>query len=229
MKNIIIALLLPLLFVPCFSQDIRYEVHGSYSRSITKEKLHQATSMSDVIQEYPAEWITNYVSVEILAICNGKAVKANSANDILTAEQQNILRTADMGTDVVINVNYKTKNSVTDNLENSKMHCALTVVPEVKAEYLGGYQQLTHFLQENGISKISETDSKDIQPAVVKFTVDEQGEIANAQISKTSGNKNIDNVLLKAVNSMPKWKPAQNAKGVKVKQDFVFSVGNSGC
>jgi TonB family protein len=63
----------------------------------------------------------------------------------------------------------------------------------------------------------------------VEFTVNEDCEIANAQISKTSGDQETDELLLNVINQMPKWKPAENAKGRKVKQEFEFSVGNVGC
>jgi hypothetical protein len=36
-------------------------------------------------------------------------------------------------------------------------------------------------------------------------------------------------MLLDLIKNMPKWKPAINTNGVKVKQDFVFSVGAGGC
>jgi len=48
------------------------------------------------------------------------------------------------------------------------------------------------------------------------------------QLSKTSGDQKTDKLLLKAINKMPKWKPAENSDGIKVKQEFEFSVGNCG-
>ena len=109
------------------------------------------------------------------------------------------------------------------------MHFEVTVVPEIEAEFIGGHEQLTQYLKENAIDKISETDSKTMQQAIVSFTVNEKGAITNAQISTTSGDPEIDKLLMKAITRMPKWKPAENAMGIKVKQDFQFTVGNGGC
>ena len=135
---------------------------------------------------------------------------------------------ADLGTDVVIDVTYKQVNAITDNLDIRKMHISYTVIPEIEAEYLGGYEQMKKYLKETAINKISETDYEKLR-AAVRFTVNEQGEIANAQVSKTSGNQNTDKLLVEAINKMPKWKPAENSKGIKVKQEFIFNVGSGGC
>ena len=73
--------------------------------------------------------------------------------------------------------------------------------------------------------------SKDFTQAIVSFTVNEDGKIADAIVSKSSGDAATDKLLLKAINKMPKWKPAETADGTKVKQAFEFSVsGNTkGC
>jgi TonB family protein len=229
MKISIIILLLSLLFITGFSQNLSYAVHSTYSHPVEKEKLNGAKSMSDIIPDYPASWMTDYISAEILTTINGKAAKAMSTNDMLTAEQINILHTVDLGSDIVVNITYKSKNATTDNIEINSMHFSVTVVPEIEAEYIGGNVEMTKYLKENAINKIPEAIVKDLQQAVVKFTINEKGEIANARLSKTSGDKKIDRLLLDAIKSMPQWRPAQNSKGIKVKQEFEFSVGNIGC
>ena len=100
------------------------------------------------------------------------------------------------------------------------------MVPETEAQYLGGYQLLKQYLKENAIDKISETNAKQLQLATVRFTINEEGQIIDAQIFKTSEDEKIDKLLLEAINKMPKWKPAENFNGIKVKQKFEFSVGN---
>ena len=51
---------------------------------------------------------------------------------------------------------------------------------------------------------------------VVKFVVDENGNVTDAKIIK-SINKYLDDEALRVVNSMPRWKPGkQNGKPVKV-------------
>ena len=229
MKIKIITPLLFLISVTGFSQNLYFEVRGKYSHPITIEQLNKAKFISDIIPYYPEKWVISYVSAEILATYDGKAMLAASANDTLSAEQKNMLNTVDLGTDIVINIRYKFKNPVTGNIDMSVMNYSATVVPETEAEYPGGYQQMTQYLQENAIDKISDSTSGQLQQVIVRFTVNEKGEIANAQIFNSSGDQKTDKLLLKAINKMPKWQPAENSKGTIVKQEFEFIVGNGGC
>lgn len=212
-----------------FSRDLRFEVSGNYSRPITKEKLTGAKSLNDLIPYYPTNWITDYISVEISATSNGQFIKGISANNILSTEQKNILNAIDLGSDLAINVKYNYLNPVTNIIENNKMNVSMTVVPEKEAECVTGKQQLIKYLKENAIDKISETILEQFQQAVVLFTINENGEINNANIFMTSGDSKTDILLLEVINNMPKWKPAENRKGIKVKQEFKFSVGKGGC
>jgi TonB family protein len=83
-------------------------------------------------------------------------------------------------------------------------------------------------IKESAIRKISEIESNQMQPAFVKFTVNEAGVITNVRVTKISGDQKIDKLLLRANTNMPKWKPAQQANGINVKQEFELSVGNNG-
>ena len=207
------------------SRDLRYDVRPRYTRPVKQGKMNEAKFLHDFIDGYPANWVTDYVSVEILATCNGNVRKAVSTNDRLSTEQKNILNTVDLSTDIVTIVKYKYKNSVTDNSENHEMYISMTVIPDIEAEYFGGYPQMTKYLKGNIIDKISETTHRLFQEGIVIFTVNEEGEIVNAKISKTSGDPETDKLLVEAINKMPKWRPAKNSKGIKVKQEFEFHVG----
>jgi TonB family protein len=228
MKQRIITPLLFLLLLTGFSQDLSYEVHGKYIHPVKKEKLDQANFMSDIIPYYPASWITSYVSAEILATSDGVEMTAAGINEMLTPEQKDILNSVDLGTDIVINISYKYKNPVTENLEDGRMNYKATVVPATEAEYSGGYQQMKEYIKENAINKIPGSTSEKFQTAIVEFTIDEEGEIANAQLSSTSGDQETDELLLDVINNMPKWRPAEDSNGMKVEQEFEFTVGNSG-
>lgn len=214
-----------------YSQNLSYEVRGRYTRPVTMGKLNEAKLISDFIPGYPINWITDYVSVEILATSNGKTMKAMSANDVLSTEQKKFLTTADLGTGIIIDVKYKSKNIVTSNIENNIMNVSMVVVPEVEAEYIGGQQKLKKYLNENIINKFSEANRKQLQQTIAKviFTVNEDGEIVNVKIISTTGDSKTDKLLVEAINKMPKWSPAENSKGIKVKQEFEFIIRNSGC
>ena len=177
--------------------------------------------------------IMDYVSILISATCNGKAFTSQSTSELLTTEQKNILYATDLGTDISIKIKFKYKNQANDNRDSGckikEGEYVVTVVPETEAEYPGGFKQMTEYLMENVMNKISEKSaSEKIRQAIVKFMVNEEGQIVDAKILRTSTDPKIDKLLLDATIKMPKWRPAENSKGIKVKQEFSIPLGG-GC
>ena len=231
MKNVIIIFAVLLCTVSGFSQVLDYQVKGKYTRGVSQEKLELARSMSDLRAGYPSSWINEYVSTEIAVKKDGRISIARGSNETLSAEQQNLLQTAEVGSDIEVNVGYIYQNPVTGFPDIRKMHFVETVVPEVEAQFPGGYEDLRTYVDKNAIDKIADRLSDDKMPFVlITFTVTEKGEISNAQIVQSSKDPEVDRVLLKAINRMPSWKPAENAVGIKIRQEFEFSLGsNDGC
>jgi hypothetical protein len=229
MKKLILASLLLLFVGTTFSQKPEHTLHGKNRPSIKKDKLAAAKLTSDIIPGYPASWIAGYVSVKIGATCNGKHMEATGANETLSAEQKNILANADPGTDVAITIKYTSKNSVTDRLETSTMYYHTSAVPETEAQYPGGAEQMTQYLQETIINRLPELDPQGKIPLLrVVFTINEAGEISQAKVSNKLVDPKVEQLLLNAVLNMPKWKPAETAAGIKVQQEMEFSVGSKG-
>ncbi|MDJ1469231.1 energy transducer TonB family protein [Xanthocytophaga flava] len=230
MKNSLITLLLLLLSGVVFSNDLSYTVHGRYIRFIKKERVKDAPDMV-----YPISWITRNVSVEITTPDDGKPRKDVHPNDSMRTDQRYIPNWINLGTDIVIDVANTYTNSIHNTsagkvIEMNLMHSSSTEVPAIEAHYVGGYQQMTAYVNRNVMYRISETVLKQLQSVVVAFTVNEKGDITNAKVSKTCGKPEIDKLLLDTITQMPKWKPAQNAKGIKVKQDFTCRIGKpTGC
>lgn len=229
MKREITTSFLVLTVLTAFSQDLGFEVKGAYAHPILAGKLVNAAKISDLIDGYPVSWIAEYVSTGI-SVASGDIVnKAISTDDNLTPEQVSLLKNADLGDDVVIDVAYKSSNFITKELDMRYIHYAATVVPEHEAHYPGGPESMRSYLKESAINKIRNETFKAFQQAVIRFTVDEHGQIANPRVTTTSGDTKTDNLLLKALKNMPKWKPALNSAGASVTQDFEFIVGNTGC
>lgn len=212
-----------------FTQNLWYDIHGAYTHSVTKEKLKVTKSLSELNPGYPANWLADFISTEISSTCNGKPMKAVSTSSNLTIEQKNILNTADIGADIILNVKYKSQNSATGKIETRIMNFVVTVIPEVEAEYRGGHLEMKKYLKDNVIDKNYDLVSKESLKGKVRFIIDEEGRIENVKITESTGDAKADKSLLDAIIQMPKWKPAENSKGVKVKQEFEFGVGNSGC
>lgn len=231
MKTLIISLFFTLLFCNGFTQDLNFSVQGKYAHPITMEKIIKARSMSDIIPYYPSSWIDSYISSEISVISNGIPYTASSSNDILSEDQLMMLGSLDFGDEIVINIRYKRENTFNIETGNGHMHYSATLVPDTEAQYSEGYDQLSQYIKRNAIVKISEDESKDMQQTVVRFAVNEKGEITDALISKSSGNAGIDKILLDVINEMPDWNPASDSQGIMVRQEFEFTVwgGGEGC
>ncbi|MCP9745185.1 energy transducer TonB [Lacihabitans sp. CS3-21] len=229
MKKLILGLLLSTTFLSGFAQDLAYEVRGKYLRTVTKDVLEHSNLLSDIIAGYPVNWVKEYVSVDVLTEKDGKTEIAKGENQVLNTEQKSILNKADLDSEVHINVHYKSINSGTERKENNEMVVKMTVVPDIQAEFEGGYENLKKYLKDNLIDRIIENTPPEFQKGKVVFKIDPNGKLVDAEILEPSGDTNMDNFLLEVFRNMPNWKPAQNATGEKVKQRFEFSMGIGGC
>jgi TonB family protein len=205
-----------------------------------RHQMDLLVNMSDSSQAYsvfPQESFAkfiDFVSVEISAISDGKTLTAQSKGDLLTSEQKNILNAADMGTDIHMKITYSYKNPANDKYATSAKikegYYTVTVVPATEAEFPGGAKQITAYLKDNIINQISEKSAfAKIQEAIVDFTVDEEGQILDAKLSRTSTDPEIDKLILDATNRMPKWRPAEDSKGIRVRQVVSIPFGGGGC
>ncbi len=177
--------------------------------------------------------IVTVVFTEISVTTDGKTVVTQSTSDKLTAQQKNSLTAAVPGSVIEVKLKYKYKDQTKDSYGDRNKTVAgstqVTLVPAIEAEYPGGFKQLSAYFAANVMHKI--TDKKELDKilnATIEFTVDEYGEVTNARIAKTTADKRLDNLLLEAINKMPRWKPAADSKGEKVKQEFTIPF-SSGC
>jgi hypothetical protein len=236
MKNLLKYIIVLLLIIPAFphpgsSQDnstgeLRFEVNRIYPPvSVTKEKLHEALTLNDMNPYYQSSWVKEYISVVVSASDKGRIRNVNGKNDILSQEQKDLMNKADRGTDIEVKVQYMPQNTLSQN-DAKEINFTFTVEPESEASYPGGPQQLDQYIQKHAIDKISETGFRPTDFSAVKFTVNEDGHITDAHVFWKSENAKAEELLLMAISNMPRWKPAEYAGGVKVKQEFVLTVGN---
>lgn len=229
MKNHIITLFLSLLILPGLCKEPSYEITGTYTRSIKKDKLEKAELIRDIIDGYATNWITDYVSAEILATSNGRLIIVKGKDETLSAEQRSLLNSADLFSHIVVNVKYRNENAATGKIDLREMNVTMMVVPEIEAEFIGGAEKMKQYLKENAIAKIDDLTAEYILQGIIAFTVAEDGTLINTKLIKSTGDPKTDSLLMSTIIKMPKWKPAMNSNGVKVKQDFEFRVGNQGC
>jgi TonB family protein len=89
-----------------------------------------------------------------------------------------------------------------------------TVVEEMP-EYPGGATEMMKFIQKN-LAYPEAVKENPPGSATVKFIVNEDGSLSNAEITKSSRNSDIDKALIEMIYKMPKWKAGrQHHKAVK--------------
>jgi len=232
MKYTITTLILVLTIFSGFSQELGFDIFGNSGKSVSKKQLSEAKSLIDINPEYPSSWIneSDYVSSEIKTSAHGEIAIARGMNEVLNAEQMNVLKEAEIGSNIDIEVKYNVHNSITNKVALKTMKFTVSLVPEKEAEYLGGQDEMKKYLKQRTVDKINSTSKSKFEMARVKFVVDENGNATSAQISQTSKDDNIDQILLETIDNMPNWRPAEDSNGVKVSQEFELVVGTMiGC
>lgn len=93
-----------------------------------------------------------------------------------------------------------------------------SLVVENMPEYPGGVQAMMQFLSDN-IKYPKDAQEKAIEGRVIcQFIVEKDGSIVEVTIASSSGNASLDKEAIRAVQSMPKWKPGlQKGEPVRVK------------
>lgn len=209
-----------------------FDVIGVNEKSIKIEELGKIETLKDLNPGYPSSWITeaDYISTEISVTSDGHHSSTIGGNEILTQAQRKNIATADIFSDILIEVKYKEKNAATENIDVRTMSFSITVVPNMEARYVGGNSKLSDYLLENAILNISHALAPKFDLAKVKFSIDETGQVQNVSLSQSSENDYVDGLLQKVIKEMPRWHPAETASGIKLSQEFELVVGSAaGC
>jgi TonB family protein len=209
---------------PVTSTKLFYEVNATHHKPVSAGSLHSAKTMSDFCIGFPKNWITQYVSTELVLTNGSNTERTFGKNDSLTKQQQQILKTAVLDSEIDVIIRYMAENPVSHVVSVRTMQMSMTVTPQEEARFGGGYPQLSSYLYENAIRKITPADSASFQDVKVLFTVSEDGSVTNLRILGTSGKPESDALILETLRTMPKWNPAKDDQGKAVKQSFQFTV-----
>lgn len=206
--------------------DLKFEINKVLPFiSIQENKLAEINTLQDLDKRYPASWVKEYISVEISAFKNGSKTKASGMSDVLTQEQKELIRLADRNSDIAVQIKYLPNNSLKNNTAK-QYDFDITVMPVKNATYAEGSEQLIQYLQSNGIVNIEAGSFVGYDLTAIKFTIGEQGHVRDIKVAMPSKDAKIDEMMVTVISKMPKWKPAEFSNGLKVKQDFVLTIGN---
>ncbi len=215
--------------------DIVYNVDSRFNATITKDDLHRAKTVVDIVPT-SAEWDkVSFLDMRVAFLHNGGETAAMGDNEVLNADQIKLLKSIDYSSNFYLRGKGKRKGEGPEGLRDHpndefEFNYYLTVVPEKEAEYAGGYDALISYLKESSKAATAFVEQGKLQAGRVHFTVTKDGTIKYVNLESTSGYEALDEVLIDLVNNMPeKWNPATNAAGENVDQEFVFFFGVDGC
>jgi len=226
MRNYITVFICMLFGILVTAQDLSYDIYDGNAKGIEKEQLIRANSLKDINPGFPSSWINYYESVELWVRIDGALSSAKGVNDEFNVAQKNLLKKADMGSEIIVSVMYNPATTINDEDDIREISFNYSIVPAKKAEYPAGYEKLKEYLWDNGVEEVAALDQELMRSSIIKFSIDKRGKVKNSQIEMSCGDKAIDEILLQAINNMSIWKPAENYQGQKISQDFKFMVGN---
>lgn len=209
--------------------DLVYAVDSRFMATISKEDLHRATSVLDIVpRDAESWWYASFESVKVALLHDDYEMAVDGDEKDLNAAQTILLQSADYSTDFYIKARGTTKHPVTGKIEDYVYY--LTIVPEKEAAYAGGYDALIAYLRENSREQTAIIEEDRLQPGRVNFTVTKEGTVSNVNLESSSGYPSVDQALIELIANMPgKWEAAENSKGEKVAQELVFFFGMMGC
>lgn len=207
--------------------DFLYQVENRFNSTITKEHLKTASTVFDIFPMDATKNIETFKNVEI-TIVNFEGVeqkKSFGTDEQLTEEQLSMLTSTDYSTDFFVKGDFTNANNNPEHLIYY-----MTIIPEQEAVYQPGNIELINYLKSNSENETKDIKRELLRPGKVRFTVNTDGTIKDVQLDATSGFNTVDWKMIELITSLPgKWTPAENAKGEKVAQQFVFSFGIIGC
>ncbi|MGB0881960.1 MAG: energy transducer TonB [Vicingaceae bacterium] len=194
-------------------------------KAITQEKLNNAKTIADIIENFPSNWISGYNSVTVSSSVNGKIVEEHGKDENLTVAQKELFNNA---SSILIIVQYQKENN-SGEIQNRQMNVPFVVTPEKEAQFIGGYDRMIEYLKENSLAKIDAKGFAHLPQPTISFIVSKEGNVEKVTLKETSRDKEIDQLLIEVVKNMPQWNPAVNKNGEPIEQEFSLNIGQNGC
>lgn len=214
------------VFTGLAQNELKFEISKLLpALSIQENELSEVSTLTDLDKRYPSSWVKEYKSVEISAFKNGTKTKAFGKSDVLNDAQKELIRSADLSRGIEVRVMYLPENSLENN--SVKQHdFKVSVMPDKNAFYGEGTEKMIQFFRNNCMANVGSGSFTGYDLTAIKFTVTEQGHVANVEVALPSEDEKIVEMLVAAISKMPKWTPAKYSNGLKVAQDFVLTIGN---
>jgi len=209
--------------------DFYLKVGSRFNTVISKNELHHAKSIIDILPKKATQNKANFNSVSIGILEKDNELVKYGNNEQLSSDQLSLLKTAEYSTNFYV-ISYC--NNLLDNgaIENDKISYYMTVVPEKEAEFHKGSKGLLDYLKREIKTKLKDYSKNKLRPGKLTFTIAKDSSIKFIEVNSSSGYTKLDNTFIELIsNTKDLWSIAANARGEKVDQEFVLFYGKMGC
>lgn len=227
-KIYLLAFILVNSLMTAISQEsyIPFEVNINHPPlSLSQDQLFAANNLTDLNRLYKDEWVREYLSVEFSSMQKGQVIKVDGENFLIGPKEKRFLKNIQFPATITVTINYIPENNLKHNPPKEESF-TFSVHPNKSASFVGGHEKLEMYLQEKVISKIGSDILTGYDLAVVKFIINEQGQVVDTSIFQSTKDDDTDALLYEVICDMPNWIPAEHTNRTKVRQEFVFTIGN---
>ena len=210
---------------------------GPRFNPIKKTKLDKVRTIADFLDAEVVASIVTLQSVNVALVENDQqtnvletGVFETGTTATLTDGQLLLLQSFDYSSNFLVRAHYRKKNGNTGILVSDYRSPYFTIVPEKQAEYSYGKEALLYYLKEESKEVRANLDSENLKAAKLSYSVTEKGAVDSIKLERSSGYPEVDQKMIELISNLPgSWKPARNAAGNEVNQEFVISFGAMGC
>jgi hypothetical protein len=211
---------------------IAYDLGSRFELTVTREQLSAAKTIYDIVPGDLKQEIVSYSSVSIRTYVDEKQtdIVAVGSGPVLDQAQLALLWSLPYSSNFLIRAEFKEKDAATGTTRGNYASPHLTIVPEHEAANSLGMEAMIAHVQ-NATSAFAYTvEAKSLRSGKVYFTVAKDGAVSDVRLTGSSGYPLLDEQVMELMHTLPgTWRPATNAAGEAVEQEFVFSFGAVGC
>ena len=194
--------------------------------SVSQSELQSAANLAEIHERYPEDWVDSYLDTKIQVTEDGQATSAMGNDGNLTPEQKQLIKQAKVGSELKLYVKYMPKNNLKNNTKK-EMDFSYNILPAQLPEFNGGEDARQAYVDQAIISKLTPAQKEKLDLARVQFTITPDGSIHNPHILESSGDEDIDQLLLQAFEGMPAWLPARKIDGSPIDHAIKFFISKT--
>ena len=213
-----------------YAPELWMNVGNRFANTVTKEKLHSAKSIVDIVPDHAMEGIRDCEGVVFSVLIDQQDEIEMGDDEFLTPMQLGLAQNTDYGSNILIAANCQYDNPETGKPEFYQFRYYMTVVSHTQAQFPGGNQALIDFLKTATAEEMKTTTKDGLRPGSISFTVGPDGKIQGTKLESTGGYESLDNTLLGLIQKTDgMWEPAVDKEGNNISQELRLSFGKQGC